>query len=103
MKRVVMMIAICLMVGVFYGCAVVMAPGTGFIYTEAKGPMTSNAVSTKTGEAKCTSILGLVCTGDCSIQAAAANGGIKKIHHVDYKAYNILSIYAETTTVVYGE
>jgi hypothetical protein len=31
------------------------------------------------------------------------NGGIKKVHHVDYKVRNILGIIAEYTTTVYGE
>ena len=38
-----------------------------------------------------------------SIQAAMKNGGIKKIHHVDYEVKHFLGIYAEFTTVVYGE
>jgi len=31
------------------------------------------------------------------------NGGITKVHHVDSKVKNILGVYAEYTTVVYGE
>ena len=31
------------------------------------------------------------------------NGGIKKIHHVDYKVKNILGIVGSTTTIVWGE
>ena len=48
---------------------------------------------------------GIICftDGDCSIKAAMENGGIKKIHHVDYKTKNIFGIYATQTTFVYGE
>ncbi|MDD3987612.1 MAG: TRL domain-containing protein, partial [Candidatus Omnitrophica bacterium] len=53
--------------------------------------------------AKSTSILGLVATGDSSIKTAASNGGIKTIKYVDYDAKNILGIYGEYTTTVYGD
>lgn len=42
-------------------------------------------------------------TGDASIGAAMRDGGITKVHHVDYDVKNILFLYNETTTIVYGE
>ena len=51
----------------------------------------------------CTSILSMVATGDASIEAAMKNGGITKVHHVDWQAKNILGIYGEFKTTVYGE
>ncbi|PYN11407.1 MAG: protein trl [Candidatus Rokuibacteriota bacterium] len=42
-------------------------------------------------------------TGDASISAAAKNGGITRIHHVDHETMNILGFYAKYTTIVYGE
>jgi hypothetical protein len=44
-----------------------------------------------------------VATGDSSIKAAAANGGITKISHVDYHTTAVLGVYAKTTVTVYGE
>jgi hypothetical protein len=88
------------------GCAAyAVAPVTGFVYTDVKGPMTatSNPGGEKVGTAICTSILGLVAQGDASIETAARNGGITKIHHVDYHSTSILGIYATFTTTVYGE
>jgi hypothetical protein len=87
------------------GCAMAMSPVTGFVYSDVKAPLAvnSDAEATKTGEAKCTSILGLVAQGDASIEAAAKAGGIKKIHSVDYKCHSILGFYAEFTTIVHGE
>ena len=41
--------------------------------------------------------------GDASLKAAMDNGGITKIHHVDYKVKNILGIIGSTTTIVWGE
>lgn len=88
------------------GCAAVgMSPVTGFIYTDVKAPVTvtNNSKGTKTGEAVCSSILGIVATGDCSIDAAAKNGNITKVHTVDYKTKNILGVYATVTVIVTGE
>lgn len=56
----------------------------------------------KMGVAKASGII-CFCEGDASIKAAMENGGIKKIHHVDYKTRNILGIIADYTTIVYGE
>ena len=82
-----------------------VAPVTGFWYTEVKAPgtATSNPSYSKVGTATCTSLLGLVATGDASIETAAKSAGITKIHHVDYQSKSILGIYAEFTVVVYGE
>ncbi|MBU1172390.1 MAG: TRL-like family protein [Proteobacteria bacterium] len=57
----------------------------------------------KTGEASMVNYLGLVAKGDASITAAAANGGIKTIHTVDYKYNSILGIINTTTTIVTGQ
>lgn len=87
------------------GCAMAMSPVSGVLYTKVDAPFTVNADADakKSGSATCTSILGLVATGDASISAAAKAGGITKIHHVDYKSHSILGVYAEFTTIVYGE
>ena len=76
----------------------------GGIYTDISGAggATSNTGSSKKGEACSTGIIGIA-TGDSSIQAACANGGITKIHHVDYHVMSVLGVYAKTTVTVYGE
>ncbi|MGD0276672.1 MAG: TRL-like family protein [Syntrophales bacterium] len=92
-----------LMVGC--GAYVMKSPVSGFIYTNLKAndTVTSHVRTDKTGTAQCISILGWVATGDCSISAAMKNGGITKIHHVDFNAKSILMVYAEYTTIVVGE
>lgn len=78
----------------------------GIIYTEVKAPVGAGDGGmsySKVGTAKCTSILALVALGDCSIKAAANEGSIKTIKYVDYDAKNILGIYGEYTTTVYGD
>lgn len=89
----------------FSSCAIVKGPLTGFIYTDMKAPfaVTSNSNSSKVGTAKAQSILGVVATGDASIEAAAKSAGITKIHHVDEHATSILGIVATYEVVVYGE
>ncbi len=44
---------------------------------------TNTGANQKTGEACVTNILGVVATGDASINKAAKNGGIKKVSTVD--------------------
>ena len=98
-------------VGVFAvlvaGCVGPMGPVGGVVgtlYTDVSGPVlaTSHTSSSKTGEASSHGVLGFA-MGDSSIKAAADNGGITKIQHVDYHTKAILGIYAKTTVTVYGE
>ena len=56
----------------------------------------------KTGTAISKGII-LFTSGDNSIKAAMENGGIKKIHHVDFDVLNVFNLYSRVTTVVYGE
>lgn len=89
------------------GCVVPMAPVggvAGIVYTDVSGPLaaTGNVGSSKMGQASSKAII-CVATGDSSIKAAAANGGITKISHVDYHTTAFLGIYAKTTVTVYGE
>ena len=60
-------------------------------------------VGPRRGEASSTSVLGLYASGDCSIAAAARNGGLKKIGHVDYEYVNVVGIWQQATVIVYGE
>ncbi|MBV8880379.1 MAG: TRL-like family protein [Planctomycetaceae bacterium] len=85
------------------GCSMV-SPVNGSLYTDQSGPVSTGAAagSSKRGEASITSVIGIA-VGDASIETAMKNGGITKIHHVDSKARNILGVYAEYTTIVYGE
>ena len=87
------------------GCGGVRTtPIAAGIYNGTTGPgtVTSNSGDTKTGEAVCTGVLGIAGWGDCSIDTAAKNGGIKQIKSVDYKHFDVLGIYYTVTTVVKG-
>lgn len=86
-------------------CASVKSPLTGVWYTDVKAPLTatSNSNSSKVGSAEATSILGVIATGDASIDAAAKSAGITKIHHVDEQSTSILGFFAKYKVFVYGE
>ncbi len=112
MKRLLVAVvcaAVC--VGVMTGCASLVAFGSGgLLYEDALfpmrninywGPATSSVV--KQGEAKYTSILGIVATGDASLKEAMDQGGITKIHHIDQQVTNILGVIATYKIIVYGE
>lgn len=86
----------------FSGCASTVP--TGLLYMDAKLPAAATSASgaSKTGEATCTSILGLIAMGDCSVDAAAEAGHISTIKSVDSKVFSILGIFSTYTTVVKG-
>ena len=98
------------MIGLVTGCASAWAPAQsggvgGAIYEKVSAPLwvTTNSGSGKSGSASAESILGIVATGDASIQAAAANGGITKIQHVDQTVERVWVFWAKYTVTVYGE
>lgn len=87
------------------GCATVGSPVNGVLWTNVKAPLAAtndNAKPALVGRSQATTILGLIATGDASIAAAARNGGVTQIHHVDYESRNFLGIVGTFTTVVYG-
>lgn len=89
---------------VLVSCGAVKAPLSG-AYTDVKDGLlvTGNAGSSKVGTATATGYVGIVALGDASIQAAAKQGGISRIHHVDYHSTSILGFVNTYTIYVYGE
>ena len=75
--------------------------GTGLFSNTKQPVMATNAVGVKTGRACATNILGLIVSGDMSIEAAKKDGNITQVASVDtdVKSY---AIYAEVCTVVTG-
>ncbi len=47
--------------------------------------------------------LPLASWGSASIQDAARDGGITHVRHADYEVMNVLGLYVEFTTIVYGD
>ena len=76
---------------------------TGVLYTGVKQGVGGSSVQySKEGRAKCTSVLGIVASGDCSVEAAAKAGGIADVKLIDYEVKNILGLYGQYTTIVKG-
>ena len=86
------------------GCAVVASPTTGFFYTKVQGPVAvgTGSVINKSGEACATNILGIMATGDASIDAAKKAGGITTVSSVDHSSTMVLMVYGQYCTVVKG-
>ena len=106
MNKFGMLAAVCAAAVATTGCiSAPFTPPMG-LYSEVSAPLSTEGpiqLGSKSGEASAKTILGIVATGDCSLQTAAKNGGLTKINHVDYRYKNILGIVQETTVVVYGE
>ena len=80
----------------------------GCAYSHIKSPLDTNFENTvlgsKTGRASTHSVLWLFAWGDGGTKAAAEEGGITTITHADLEYYVVLfGVYAQVTTVVYGD
>lgn len=81
---------------------------TGCLYAHVLTPYDTNLDKTvlgqKQGKASLHSVLWLVAWGDASTAAAAKEGGITTVNHMDKEVLNVFfGIYSETTTIVYGD
>lgn len=84
------------------GCNTVNSPAAGMFWMDVKGPIDAgDKVGKKEGRACAQSILGMVATGDASIQAAAAAGGITRIDSVDHHS-TWMVVMGEFCTIVRG-
>ena len=107
MRVLLCALALALMV-VVSGCAIGVTPSSVLsapLMIEVGGPvaMGDTAVaSTKVGRSRAEGII-MFSYGDASITAAAADGDITRIHHVDSLSGSFFGIYAFYETVVYGE
>lgn len=110
MKRIILTVLLAaLCITTLTGCGALMFGG-GMLYADAKQPMgacayyggTASGYS-KVGKASNTAILGILLTGDASLDAAMRSASITKIHHVDQQYTNILGLIQTSTTIVYGE
>ncbi len=81
---------------------------TGCLYTHITVPLSTELNKTelgnKQGESSIYSAIWLFAWGDGGAAAAAKNGGITIMTHMDRKLYSIMfGIYTHTTTIVYGD
>lgn len=87
---------------IFSGCATYIPIG-GYAVDGKMGTQDNGGPTPKMGKACMRSILGLVASGDASIQAAKANGNITKVSTIDYEVENILGVVGNYCIVVRGE
>ena len=98
MKNSISVIVLLAILFAFSGCA----------YVNVKTPFDTDLDKTvlgkKIGKSSCYSILWLVAWGDCGTAAAAKNGEITVINHMDEQFINVLfGLYSRSTTIVYGD
>ena len=88
------------------GCAGQGHIPPGLFYTSVKGPIDTSfrkAKAAKTGMSCGSNILGIVGTGDTSIDAAKKAGSIKKVATVDYEHFSVLGFYTKACVHITGD
>jgi hypothetical protein len=81
---------------------------SGCIYSKAITPLDENVentrIGTKTGRASVHIVAWMVAWGDAGVEAAARNGGLEVINHLDTERQIVLfGLYSRITTIAYGE
>lgn len=99
MKRLVVTLALAL--ALIYGL-------TGCAYSKVTRPLDTDVWNTelgdKVGYSSAQSVLYLVAWGDAGTAAAAKNGGLSKVNHLDVQIFSVLfGLYTRVTTIAYGE
>ena len=90
---------------IFLGLVIIQA---GCLYLDTKLPLDTDVSVTKLGPKVGTSsvhsVLWLVAWGDGSTEAAAKNGGLTTINHLDSHTYQVLfGLYSRMDTIAYGD
>lgn len=88
--------------------SIIILASSGCAYVNVKAPLDTdlNATSfgTKTGSASTHSVLWLVAWGDAGTKAAADNGGLTVVNHMDIQIQSYLfGLYSKKTVIVYGD
>lgn len=93
-------------ISVLTGCALVGGPvSNGVLLTNLRGPghATTLTEAPKMGTGCSSNILGLIATGDSSIDAAKRSVNITQVASVDYDSFSVLGIYARFCVIVRGK
>ena len=120
MKRVIVIFISITIIFLLTGCAAfVVTPLIGGLYTDVTAPVTYDpgaqgqkyqVLGTVEGTSTATSILGIIATGDASINSALKNALSKNPNAddlieitVDYRGNSFLGLVAKYTTIVRGK
>lgn len=107
--RSAMVVLVCVGIVSASGCFYVapVIPPTGGLFSQISAPLDvdldKTELGSKQGSASTVAVLGLIAFGDASTQAAAQNGGLRTINHADYAFLNVLGVFQQFTTTVYGD
>ena len=80
----------------------------GCAYLHVRVPLDKDVQETQLGEkmgyASMHSVMGMVSWGDAGTEAAAKDGDLKVINHLDREYYMLLfGLYSRSTTIAYGD
>ncbi len=98
MKKSIILMAMAAIILAFYGCA----------YMDIKAPLDTDldktSLGSKIGTASSQSVLWLFAWGDAGTKAAASNGNISVINHMDIQLQSyVFGLYSKRTIIVYGD
>ncbi|MBK6939536.1 MAG: TRL-like family protein [Planctomycetes bacterium] len=90
------------------GLVLAAASLPGCLYSNVRAPLDTDVMETqlgdKEGRSTVKSVLWLFAWGDGGTAAAAKDGGLKTIRHLDSENFLILfGLYAERTVIAYGD
>ena len=93
---------------VLLGAVILSMMLSGCVYMNVRAPMDKDVSRTqlgsKVGKSTSRSVMWLFAWGDAGTEAAAAQGGLHTINHLDVEYFLILfGLYAERTTIAYGD
>jgi hypothetical protein len=111
-KSLALVVVVAMLVSVV-GCqqySVPVQPQVSWIVMDVRRPLSADnqgvklpVANEKVGRATTKQYVGIVTSGDGSIEAAAKAGGITNISYVDYEYFSVLgAVYSEFTIVVHG-
>jgi hypothetical protein len=98
MKKIAFAVVVILCLSMLSGC----------LYTHVLTPydtdLNKTVLGQKQGKATMESVLWLIAWGDAGTAAAAKQGGITTVNHMDRETLIVLfGIYSKSTTIVYGD
>jgi len=93
---------------VLLAAAILSTMLSGCVYMNIRAPMDTDVARTqlgsKVGRSTSQSVLWLFAWGDSGVEAAAAQGELETINHLDVEYFLVLfGVYVERTTIAYGD
>ena len=81
---------------------------SGCAYVNVKTPLDTDldktTMGSKVGTSSLESVLWIAAWGDAGVKAAAENGNITVVNHVDQQTFSVLfGVYTKVTTIAYGD